>query len=240
MTPVNRIRMRKNPVNVSTPQGYVDFYADAEGNLVRELPDGVVTPVGGGVGPVIDTTDFPYGQFQVVGSGDSAFKITRTDSRVGTVSVTFVLPEEESSGFINQTVIGPDTNSTLELEIIVATTAEGQINWTAGEFVEVFNEISFDAGFGLVASTDGGSGTIQLGDPFSLVNTSPATTVGQFVRYLSEGSDPRMFVLSQLNPVAHIEVGITQELIQTALNEKQPSNPALTAYANAANATARR
>lgn len=124
MTPVNRIRMRKNPVNVSTPQGYVDFYADAEGNLVRELPDGVVTPVGGGVGPVIDTTDFPYGQFQVVGSGDSAFKITRTDSRVGTVSVTFVLPEEESSGFINQTVIGPDTNSTLELEIIVATTAE--------------------------------------------------------------------------------------------------------------------
>lgn len=44
----DRIRLKKNPPNVSTPAGSVDLYFDSSGNLVKEMPGGAKEPVGSG------------------------------------------------------------------------------------------------------------------------------------------------------------------------------------------------
>lgn len=44
----DRIRLKKNPPNVSTPGGSVDLYFDSDGNLVKEMPGGVKEMVGSG------------------------------------------------------------------------------------------------------------------------------------------------------------------------------------------------
>lgn len=44
----DRIRLRRNPPNVSTPQGYEDLYVDSSGTFIRETAGGVKEEVGTG------------------------------------------------------------------------------------------------------------------------------------------------------------------------------------------------
>lgn len=47
MKPADRIRLRRNPPNVATPQGSDDLYFNEEGSLIHESPGGVKETVGG-------------------------------------------------------------------------------------------------------------------------------------------------------------------------------------------------
>lgn len=50
MSPTSYIRLRKNPRNVATPAGFIDLYADSDGNLIAESPGGSKSTVGSGGG----------------------------------------------------------------------------------------------------------------------------------------------------------------------------------------------
>lgn len=72
----DRIRLKKNPPNVSTPAGSVDLYFDSSGNLVKEMPGGAKEPVGSGsvtsASVVAAIAGDPAATRTAAGLGDSA------------------------------------------------------------------------------------------------------------------------------------------------------------------------
>lgn len=171
----------------------------------------------------VQTSTFPLNGLATFGSGDTEFTVTRTDSSSINLSILLYNPTgpDQTLYLIENGGLG-DSGTDVSWGIDLGSDGSGNITSTVSDVVDLINSyVPYYLGE-IVANTSDGSGTATpIGETF-LSNTSPATRINTIISYYDPESGPaRLFVLSSLNPVTHIEIGLTQDLIQKSIPDKQ-------------------
>jgi hypothetical protein len=171
---------------------------------------------------IVDTTTLPLSQRATLGDGIVGITITRTDSLGGSLRVVMDQYDDPEAISVDLGLSATTSPPLSVININGATDFYGHPTSTAAQIVAYINSYDFGEGVAISATTSTGAGILAAGRyEVMLSNTSPATQIGQTVRYIPATGNSRIFTLASLSPIVHVEAGNDYAGLPTILNETE-------------------